>query len=78
MEQLAAQKLYAELNSIKGILQKLDQEIERLSTLIVADNGKLDVTDYMSIVGLGASGIKDISEQHDRYVGEAIAHEHLR
>jgi len=77
MGQLSAQKLYAELNSIKAILQKLEQEIERLSALIVADNGTLDATDYLSIIGLGASGMKNISEQHDRSVGEAIAYEHL-
>ncbi len=33
---------------------------------------------FMSIVGLGSSGLTDVSENHDRYLGEAIAHEHLR
>jgi hypothetical protein len=35
-------------------------------------------TDFMSIVGLGKSGISDVSENHDKYLGEIIANEHLR
>ena len=30
----------------------------------------------LSITGIGASGLTDISENHDKYVGEAIAMEH--
>ncbi len=77
MEERTAQQVYAELNSIKETLQKLEQELERLSTL-VASESHLEPGDYMSIVGLGASGLGDVSEQHDRYVGQAIADEHLR
>ncbi len=33
---------------------------------------------YLKIVGLGASGKKDISENHDRYLGKAILREHTR
>lgn len=36
------------------------------------------VTDLMSIVGLGEGGASDVSENHDKYLGEAIANEHLR
>ena len=32
---------------------------------------------FMSIVGLGASGEKAIAEEHDRYLAEEIADEHL-
>jgi len=33
---------------------------------------------FMSIVGLGDSGATDVSEHHDKYLGEVIANEHLR
>jgi len=39
---------------------------------------KRDQADFMSIVGLGDSGKHDVSENHDKYLGELIAHEHLR
>lgn len=35
-------------------------------------------TDFMSIVALGDSGASDVSENHDKYLGEAVANEHLR
>lgn len=34
--------------------------------------------DYFKIVGLGKSGVNDISENHDKYIGEVLADEHLR
>jgi hypothetical protein len=34
--------------------------------------------DFMSFVGLGDSGASDISVNHDKYLGEIIANEHLR
>ncbi|MFQ5630343.1 MAG: hypothetical protein ACE5I1_16350 [bacterium] len=34
--------------------------------------------DFMSIVDIGSSGAKDISANHDQYIGEAIANDHLR
>ncbi len=33
---------------------------------------------YARVVGLGASGHADISDQHDRRIGEALRREHLR
>jgi hypothetical protein len=33
---------------------------------------------YLKIVGLGKSGNKDISENHDHYLGKAIFREHTR
>lgn len=39
---------------------------------------KTEQPDFMAFVGLGSSGLTDVSENHDRYLGEAIAHEHLR
>ena len=35
-------------------------------------------TDFMSIVGLGESDSTDVSENHDKYLGEIIANEHIR
>jgi len=32
----------------------------------------------MSIVALGDSGLSDVSEKHDKYLGEAMANKHLR
>ena|GEM_PF-2206219 len=77
MEPIAAQTVYAELNTIKATLQKLEHEIEWLATLVVTDAKPLNSTDYLSIVGLGASGLSDVARAHDRYVGESIADEHL-
>ena len=78
MEQQTAQMVYAELHTIRETLWRLEREIEHLATLVAADKTLLTKADYLSIVGLGASGMKDVSERHDNYVGEAIAHEHLR
>ena len=33
---------------------------------------------YLRIVALGSSGQDDISEHHDRYLGEALRREHAR
>lgn len=32
---------------------------------------------YLTIVGLGSCGGSDVSEQHDRYLGEALDREHV-
>jgi hypothetical protein len=78
MEQRTVQFVYAELSTIKESLRKIEQEIERLTALVAPEERMLKPTDYMSIVGLGASGTRNVSVEHDRYVGEAIADEHLR
>ncbi|MEW6187306.1 MAG: ribbon-helix-helix protein, CopG family [Thermodesulfobacteriota bacterium] len=33
---------------------------------------------YLKIVGMGSSGKKDISDNHDRYLGKAVRREHAR
>jgi hypothetical protein len=33
---------------------------------------------YLKIIGLGSSGEKDISENHDQYLGKVIRREHSR
>lgn len=47
---------------------------------ITKDQGVLTIPQeaYLKIVGLGASGEKDISENHDHYLGKAILREHTR
>jgi hypothetical protein len=78
MEQQAAQSVYTELNLIKEMLQKIEQEVERLTVVIAAGNKVAKGSDYLSIVGLGASGLTDVSVEHDRYLADALADEHLR
>jgi len=77
MESQTAQIVYAELNTIKETLAKLQAEITRLTVAMATDSRSLSPADFMAIVGLGASGTADISENHDRYAGDAIADEHL-
>jgi hypothetical protein len=50
---------------------------------IIADHlsGRVEAfsrADYMTIVGLGQSGLQVIAEDHDTYVAQTIADEHLR
>jgi hypothetical protein len=35
-------------------------------------------TDISEIFGIGSSGLSDVSENKDRYLGESLWHEHLR
>jgi len=77
MEPQTAQMVYAELNTIKQTLQKLEQDIERLSVYVTADRRSFEPADYLALVDLGASGSADVSASHDRYLGQAIADEHL-
>jgi len=37
---------------------------------------KVSEETYLKIVGLGASGKKDVSADHDRYLGKALRDEH--
>jgi len=77
MEPQTAQMVYAELNTIKQTLQKLEHDIERLSVFVAADRRTFEPTDFLSLVDLGTSETSDVSENHDRYLGQAIADEHL-
>ncbi len=77
MEQKTAERVYTELHSIRETLVQIERELERLSLILAGENGSLSESDYMAIVGLGASGSTDVSVEHDRYVGQAIADEHL-
>jgi hypothetical protein len=60
--------------SIEELLGNLvKQYLDELSIL-----SRRSEADLMSIVGLGDSGLTDVSENHDKYLGEAVANEHLR
>jgi hypothetical protein len=72
-----AREIRTELASIRTLLAQIAAELERLDTLLQAEAAQATDHDLMAIVGLGASDSTDVSEKHDRYLGEAIAHEHL-
>ena len=60
--------------SIEDLLNnKIQQYLIEISQM----NNK-QTTDFMSIVGLGESDSTDVSENHDKYLGEIIANEHIR
>jgi len=59
--------------SINELLNNIIQQY--LMEVSLAKRGASD--DFMSIVGLGVSGSSDISENHDKYLGEIIANEHI-
>lgn len=72
-----AKEIRTELASIRELLMQVMIELERLNSIVQTESAKPTEIDFMAIVGLGASGLTDVSENHDRYLGEAIAHEHL-
>ena len=47
-----------------------------LDEFVITQKGQ--PSEFMAIVGLGNSGRSDISKNHDHYLGEVIADEHLR
>jgi len=69
--------LYEELEkrhlSINELLKNIIQQY--LMELSLAKKSVSD--DFMSIVGLGESDSSDVSENHDKYLGEIIANEHI-
>jgi hypothetical protein len=54
---------------LNNMIQQYLIEISQISNQPTAD--------FMSIVDLGESGLSDVSENHDKYLGEIIANEHL-
>ena len=65
-------------------LKRLHISIEQLLNNIVKQylietslTRKKPTKDFMSIVGLGESDLSDVSENHDKYLGEIIANEHI-
>ncbi len=59
--------------SLNELLQDLIRRyFANLSPAIKPNN-----PDHTSLIGLGDSGATDVSECHDRYLGEALANEHL-
>jgi len=56
--------------SVEEFLAHLAEEYIQRAT------SKESEQDFMSLVNLGRSGEGDISVNHDRYLGEAVAREH--
>lgn len=78
MSEKMAAKMYAKLLEIRGLLARLQEQVEQLSSELNQENGESKSYTLSSIIGLGDSGLTDVSERHDYYIGEAIADEHLR
>lgn len=76
-EQMAA-KMYAELVEIRALLARIQGEVEQLARQLDQESVPTSGYGLSSLVGLGASGLSDISERHDHYLGEAVADENLR
>lgn len=76
-EQMAAQ-MYAELRSLREMVAQLQQQVERLTMQFEQEQAKQETYTLSSIIGLGESGLTDVSERHDYYVGQALADDHLR
>ena len=76
LEQQQLETLRAEANqkriSLAELIRRALQvhiESDRVAEPAVAEN-------WLKIVGLGSCGSADVSEHHDRYLGEALRREH--
>ena len=72
------QRLRREAHSLGISLAEL---LRRLVRGYLQQGGNLPAPNsdaLQAIVALGSSGIEDISDHHDRYIGEALANEHSR
>lgn len=78
LEEEQLQSLRKEARSRRISLAELMRRL--VKEHITKDQGVLTTPKeaYLKIVGLGASGGKDISENHDYYLGKAILREHTR
>ena len=76
-EQMAAQ-MYAELVAVREMVAELQKQLERLTLQFEQERAKQENHLLSSIIGLGDSGLTDVSERHDYYIGQALADEHLR
>jgi len=61
-----------EHTSVSGLIRQLVEQYIGL----VEINGDSVPQKKLSIIGIGNSEFTDVSENHDKYVGEAIAKEH--
>ncbi len=72
MRKQTALNIRTELAAIKQRIRKIEREVDRLTVLVAGNDGELRREDLMAFVGLGSSGLSDIAERHDDYVGQAI------
>lgn len=69
--------LSGELTKLHLTLEELINKLINQYVSEIALTKKQPASDFMSIVDLGESGLNDVSENHDQYLGEIIANEHL-
>lgn len=78
LEQAQLQALRDEAHSLGISLAELVRRIVSRHQRDAMASSPAPETAYLSIVALGASGRADVSEDHDRHLGEAIRREHDR
>ncbi len=72
-QQKALKKLAKkERSSVSGLVRQL---VGQYISLIKINSGKVPRR-RLSIIGIGDSGLTDVSENHDKYVGDAVAEQH--
>ncbi len=73
-ERLKILKTLAEQEHI-SVSRLIRQLVNQYTNLVKINNDKTP-RKPLSIIGIGDSGPADVSENHDKYVGEAIAEQH--
>ncbi len=72
------QILTAELNKIRDSIDEFLSNMRINYPAETAFSKNMNTTDYLAILNLGESGVTDISENHDSYLGEIISDQHIR
>jgi hypothetical protein len=72
------QILTAELNKIRDSIDEFLNNIQINYPEETSLPKNINATDYLAILNLGESGVTDISENHDSYLGEIVSDEHIR
>jgi len=74
-----------ELQYLRDAAQRMNLNIDAFMKNLLAQHIKQfpsensnSKVDFMGIVNIGSSGAEDISTNHDQYLGDAIANDHLR
>lgn len=77
LDSLQYKVLSEELKRLHLSIEELLNNMIQQYLLEISQINNQSTTDFMSIVDLGESGLSDVSENHDQYLGEIIANEHL-
>jgi len=70
--------LSEELKRLHLTIEDLLNNMIQQYLIEISQSSNQPTADFMSIVGLGESDSTDVSENHDKYLGETIANEHIR